>query len=129
MRKHYSRAVRSGVVQQPSSPLSSSCSSREATPSTTRETTPSPQPQPRKLDIPDIFLDPTFDLSNPSTFNTVFPFLTESLSQGSRANPFTIESHEARAVESSGKLVQERLQHYIDQVPAPPSTSPPPSSR
>ena len=26
------------------------------------------------------------------------------------------ESHEARAVESSGRLVQERLQHYIDQV-------------
>jgi len=93
-------------------------------PSSSREATPSPSPPPRpglhqhlhKLDIPHIFLDQNFDLSNPNTFNIVFPFLNESLQQSTRTNPFTIESHEARQVETSGKLVQEKLQHYIDQV-------------
>ena len=125
VRKHYSRSTRGGVCQQPlSSPLSASpSSSRETTPSPLPSIAPSPpRPQPQKLDIPDVFLDQNFDLSNPSTFNTVFPFLSESLGQSSRTNPFTIESHEARRVESSGRLVQERLQHYIDQV-SPPSYS------
>ena len=32
--------------------------------------------------------------------------LSESLGQSRRSNPFTIESEEARAVETSGRLVQ-----------------------
>ena len=33
------------------------------------------RPVPQKLDVPSVFLDQNFDLSNPATFNTVFPFL------------------------------------------------------
>ena len=62
-----------------------------------------------------MFLEQEFDLSNPSTFNTVFSFLTESLSQNTRSNPAQPDSG-AAGVEASSRLVQEKLQHYIDQV-------------
>jgi len=120
VRKHYSKAsVNSTFSAVSPSSASSPGSSRETTPSPLPSTSSPPRPvqQPaQKLDIPDIFLDQNFDLSNPATFNAVFPFLSESLGQSRRSNPFTIESEEARAVETSGRLVQEQLQHYIDQV-------------
>ncbi len=34
---------------------------------------------PQKLDVPSIFLDQNFDLSNPATFSQVFPFLQDSI--------------------------------------------------
>eukprot|EP00092_Neocalanus_flemingeri_P002039 GFUD01002176.1.p1 GENE.GFUD01002176.1~~GFUD01002176.1.p1 ORF type:complete len:961 (-),score=279.08 GFUD01002176.1:193-3075(-) len=119
VRKHYVRHPKTGSINQPSSP--------NVTPSSSRETTPSPNPPssrspletklaPQKLNIPNIFLDQNFDLSNPTTFNTVFSFFNDSLNQNSRANPFQIETNEASQIESSGRLVQEKLQHYIDQV-------------
>ena len=46
----------------------------------------------------------------------MFSFLNESLSQTNRSNPFQLETKEAKQVESGGRLVQEKLQHYIDQV-------------
>merc|ERR1719233_1555060 len=70
----------------------------------------------QNLDIPSIFLCDNFDLSNPTTFNSIFSFLDETLNHKIRANPFQIETHEAKLVESSGQLLQEKLQHYIDQV-------------
>ena len=81
VRKHYSKAsVNSNFSLSAASPSSAS------SPGSSRETTPSPLPSnsspprplqqpPQKLDIPDIFLDQNFDLSNPATFNAVFPFL------------------------------------------------------
>jgi len=120
VRKNYVRhKVNSGVSLPPSGG-----SSRETTPSpgSSKSSTsslikrsPVPTPPP-KLNIPSVFLDQDFDLSNPTTFNAVFPFLTESLSQTNRSNPFQIESKDAKHVESGGRLVQEKLQHYIDQV-------------
>ena len=79
VRKHYSKASVNSTFSTVSPSLASS-------PGSSRETTPSPLPsssspsrpvqQPvQKLDIPDIFLDQNFDLSNPATFNAVFPFL------------------------------------------------------
>ena len=41
---------------------------------------------------------------------------SESLGQSRRSNPFTIESEEARAVETSGRLVQV-LQNLPDRIP------------
>ena len=113
VRKHYVRHSKSGNLQSPPSP--------SITPSSSRENTPSPNPPPlkpasQKLNIPNVFLDTNFDLSNPATFNTVFSFLSESLNPKTRANPFQIETQEAQQVESSGQLLQEKLQHYIDQV-------------
>jgi len=122
VRRHYSKASASSTPS-----LLAASPSTASSPGSSRETTPSPlpqnsspprpaQPPPQKLNIPDIFSDQNFDLSNPATFNSVFPFLSESLGQSKRSNPFTIENEEAKAVETSGRLVQERLQHYIDQV-------------
>jgi len=117
VRKHYVRHTKTGNLQQPSSP--------NRTPSSSRETTPSPVPQqspianklaPQKLNIPNIFLDQNFDLSNPTTFSTVFSFFKESLNHNNRANPFQLETNDAIQIESSGRFVQEKLQHYIDQV-------------
>ena len=132
LRKHY---VRHKETAGASGGFNRSLSS--TSPSSSRETTPSPSPESNKsssssllkgrsppsppapavrLNIPSIFLEQNFDLSNPATFNTVFPFLTETLSQANRSNPFQVERKEARQVEGGARLVQERLQHYIDQV-------------
>ena len=46
----------------------------------------------------------------------MFPFLNESLNTSNRSNPFQLEARDANQVESGGRLVQEKLQHYIDQV-------------
>jgi len=126
VRKYYSRNVSAPSKSLATQTASGFSSSRETTPSplpSPSKKSPSPPREvpnklrtPSKLNIPDLFLDPNFDLSNPSTFNSVFPFISDSLSEEARENPFTIEPAEARLVESSGKLVQERLQHYIDQV-------------
>lgn len=124
LRKHYVRHRATGAET-----LNTSLSSTSSVSS--RETTPSPSPESNKhssssrlkarsppppASIPSIFLDQNFDLTNPSTFNTVFPFLNETLSQSNRSNPFQVESKEAAQVEGGGRLVQERLQHYIDLV-------------
>jgi len=42
--------------------------------------------------------------------------MQESLSQSDRSNPFQIEQKQIKQVETSGKLVQEQLSHYLDQV-------------
>ena len=132
VRKHYVRHKATAAGATSSAALSSSFSSSASVASgcSSRETTPSPDsrkssssslikrsspPQPTKLNIPSVFLDQEFDLSNPSTFNTVFSFLTESLSQNTRSNPAQPDSG-AAGVEASSRLVQEKLQHYIDQV-------------
>ena len=125
VRKHYVRHKVSDRLPSLSSSMSTASggSSRETTPSpeSNKSSTSSllkrtPPSQPPKLNIPSIFLDQDFDLSNPSTFNSVFSFLNESLNQSNRSNPFQIESKDAKQVESGGRLVQEKLQHYIDQV-------------
>ena len=126
VRKHYVRHKVSDRLPSLSSSMSTASggSSRETTPSpeSNKSSTSSllkrtpPSSQPPKLNIPSIFLDQDFDLSNPSTFNSVFSFLNESLNQSNRSNPFQIESKDAKQVESGGRLVQEKLQHYIDQV-------------
>ena len=123
LRKHYVRHKAAGPGLHNTS--LSSTSSRETTPSPSPESNksssssllkPRTPPPAVKLNIPSIFLDQNFDLTNPNTFNAVFPFLNETLSQSNRSNPFQVESKEAAQVEGGGRLVQERLQHYIDQV-------------
>ena len=123
LRKHYVRHRDTATAGLNTS--LSSTSSRETTPSPSPESDKSSSssllkarspPPPVKLNIPSIFLDQNFDLTNPNTFNAVFPFLNETLSQSNRSNPFQVESKEAAQVEGGGRLVQERLQHYIDQV-------------
>ena len=129
VRKHYVRHSATAGAAQPSlssaASVTSGGSSRETTPSpesnksstsSLLKRTPPPAPAPPKLNIPSIFLEQDFDLSNPATFNNVFSFLNESLSQTNRSNPFQLETKEAKQVESGGRLVQEKLQHYIDQV-------------
>ncbi|XP_067009961.2 vacuolar protein sorting-associated protein 54 [Anabrus simplex] len=60
--------------------------------------------------IPKIFLQPSLELSNPETFNAVFPFSTkEPLSPGINKDG-SCSSHQ------SGKLLQEKLSHYLDEV-------------
>lgn len=125
LRKYYSRHKK--TVARPHQPGASPGQFSNGSPSSvsSRETTPSPlpvtppaspvKPQP-KLDIPRIFLEQNFDLSNPDTFNRVFPFMKESLSQTDRSNPFQIEPKQIKQVETSGKLIQEQLSHYLDQV-------------
>ena len=129
VRKYYVRHKLTGgggtanVLLSSAASTSSGGSSRETTPSPESNKSSSssilkrsPQPPTPKLNIPSIFLDQDFDLSNPNTFNSVFPFLTESLNASNRSNPFQLEAKDAKQVESGGRLVQERLQHYIDQV-------------
>merc|ERR1719318_1057698 len=98
VRKHYVRHTKTGNIQQPSSSHTSTSSSRETTPSPVSQTSkPSSKidTKPQRLNIPSIFLDQNFDLSNPNTFNSIFSFLNESLNHNNRANPFQIESQEA----------------------------------
>ena len=113
VRKHYVRHKPGpGSPAGTQSGQSSAASSRETTPSPGTAHCPCPAlctepptvgvPAParaapaRQLDIPAVFLDPSFDLTNPATFSQVFSGVTESL--GSRANPFQIETAEARQV-------------------------------
>ena len=111
VRKHYVRHKPGpGSAAGTQSGQSSAASSRETTPSpgtahcpvlcTEPPTVGVPAPAraapARPLDIPAVFLDPSFDLTNPATFSQVFSGVTESL--GSRANPFQIETAEARQV-------------------------------
>ena len=109
VRKYYSRHSRPGIVQQPLSPTPSPGSSRETTPLPTSplpqeaearpwNTTTPPRTVPEKLDVPSIFLDQNFDLSNQQTFNTVFPFLKDSFSDSNRLNPFQLDAGEAHKV-------------------------------
>jgi len=128
IRKYYSRHSKPGIVQQPHSGSSVSPNSRGTTPSpgSSRQSSPGlpsdvPSQKPvrqavPKLDIPSVFLDHNFDLSNPTTFNTVFPFLQDTLSDNSRLNPFQLDYGQVRQVEKSGKLAQEKLSHQLDQV-------------
>jgi len=137
VRKHYSgHKSQQGVSQ---SCMTTPATSRETTPSplptaggpgtsststgspdsklsysTTTQSSP-PRRAPEKLDIPPIFFDQNFDLSNPATFNSVFSFLQDSLTER-RANPFQIDSGDVRIIEKSGKLLQEKLSHHLDQV-------------
>jgi len=132
VRRYYSKHSIAGIVQQSSSANHSPSSSRETTPSPLPPQSPGggpssspartpfstpPRPSlPHKLDVPSVFLDQNFDLSNPATFNTVFPFLQDSLNDNSRLNPFQLDTGDVKQVEKSGKLTQERLSHHLDQV-------------
>jgi len=120
IRKYYLRHHVTGNVHQSSSPCSTPNSSRESTPASSPNGSISKpfisSTAVAAMNIPSIFLDQNFDLSNLTTFNTVFSFLSETLDLKSRVNPFQIEAEEAKQVDLSGQLLQGKLQHYIDLV-------------
>ncbi|GLH01415.1 Vacuolar protein sorting-associated protein 54 [Gryllus bimaculatus] len=59
--------------------------------------------------IPKIFLQQNLDLSNPDTFNAVFPFSVEGFSKDRGAG-------NGHSSSQSAKLLQEKLSHYLDEV-------------
>ncbi|XP_047119390.1 vacuolar protein sorting-associated protein 54 [Schistocerca piceifrons] len=59
--------------------------------------------------IPKIFLQPNFDLTVEETFNSVFPFTKEQATFGS-------DGENTKNSYNSGKLIQEKLSHYLDTV-------------
>lgn len=59
--------------------------------------------------IPKIFLMPQFNLENPDTFSTVFPW--SQLSTGTFRNV-----KDGKSQQSSSKLLQEKLSHYLDVI-------------
>ncbi|CAG2061936.1 unnamed protein product, partial [Timema podura] len=59
--------------------------------------------------IPKIFLQPNLDLSKEENFNAVYPFSKETMSPIAGRDI-------VKSTQNSGKLLQEKLSHYLDMV-------------
>lgn len=60
--------------------------------------------------VPKIFLNPSFDLSNVETFNTVYPHVANS----TNTNPFEQNDRLSEpSAKNSAKLLQEKVCHFI----------------
>ncbi|XP_039284113.1 vacuolar protein sorting-associated protein 54 isoform X3 [Nilaparvata lugens] len=65
--------------------------------------------------IPKIFLEQNFNLSSKRTFNEVFPHITADEAQ-SPQSPLQLTDSVVSSTNSSAKLLQEKLTHYLDIV-------------